>query len=116
MQALPLNVSTPRPHFHDEPAIDRLIAMNLALLREVSVLKDRVTTLEKLGEAAGWLAEGALDAYHPDLAERTVREAVREAMVGRVLNVLGQEIEELERGADAQGYWRTIEGIETGEV
>lgn len=116
MGALPVHVSTPRPRFHEEPAIDRLIAMNLALLREVSVLRDRMVTLERLGEAAGWLADGAVDAYRPELAERTLREAAREAMVGRVLGILGQEIEELERGAGAEGYWGTIAGIEEGSV
>ncbi len=113
---LPKFVSGKRPAFHADPAIDRLIAMVLALTREVSVLRDRVDTLEVLGQEAGWLTIDAVEAYVPPLPVRQRREAGREAMIGRVLAILSEEIADLEAGASDDGYWATISAIETGEA
>jgi hypothetical protein len=116
MKPLPKHVSGVRPAFHADPAIDRLIAMVLALTRENSVLRDRVDTIEILAEAAGWLAPGAIEAYVPPLTVRQRRETSREAMIGRVLAVMSEEIADLEAGATDDAYWATIAGIEMGEV
>jgi hypothetical protein len=116
MPPLPRHVRNPRPRIHDDPAIDRLIAMNLALAREISVLRDRVTTLEKLGEQAGWLAPGAVDGWQQTPDERKAREAAREGLVKRVFSIVEQEIEELERGAEQSGYWTAVEAIEGGDA
>jgi hypothetical protein len=116
MKPLPKHVSGARPAFHADPAIDRLIAMVLALTRENSILRDRVDTLEILAQDAGWLKPGAIDAYLPPLDVRQRREASREAMIGRVLAVMSEEIADLEAGATDDRYWATIEGIERGEV
>ena len=113
---LPLHAGNARPSFHTDPAIDRLIAMNLALVREVSVLKDRLTTVEKLGHAAGWLGPDAIDGYQPDLDERKQREAVREGLVTRVFAILAQEIDELDAKATPSAYWQDVADIETGEA
>lgn len=106
---LPRRVKGARPRFHDEPAVDRLIAMLVALTSEVSVLADRVATLETLTG----LGHEAVDAHVPDLAERERREARREALVARVFAAL--EVE-LEGPAEAGDYWETIGRIERGEV
>ena len=113
---LPLHVGNARPKFHEDPAIDRLIAMNLALTREVSVLKDRLTTLEKLGEQAGWLAPDAVDTYQPTQPERETREATREALISRVLAILQQEIDELETSTTPSAYWQDVDAIEKGDA
>lgn len=102
-----------RPTFHDQPAIDRLIAISLALASELSVLRDRVDTIELLGAEAGWLKPGAVDAFVPDQPTRERRERAREAYLGRVLHILKAEIEGLEQGGD---YWSDVGSIERGEV
>ena len=111
---LPKHVNGARPSFHADPAIDRLIAMMLALTREVSVLRDRVDTLEILGAEAGWLTPDAVENYIAPLPVRQRREATREAMLGRVLSIMTQEITDLESGAG--DYWGTISQIEKGEL
>lgn len=113
---LPRFVSGGRPGFHAEPAIDRLVAMVLALTREVSMLRDRVDTLEVLGQKAGWLGADAVETYVPPLPVRQRREAGREAMIGRVLAIMAEEIADLEAGATDDSYWATVSGIEKGEV
>lgn len=113
---LPRFVAGARPGFHTEPAIDRLIAMVLALTREVSVLRDRVDTLELLGEQAGWLPADAVETYVPPFPVRQRREASRGAMIGRVLAIMAEEIADLEGGETDDAYWATVAGIEKGEV
>lgn len=105
-----------RPAFHEQGSIDRLVAMVLALTGEVSVLADRVRTLEALGTRAGWLEAGAADAYRPDLPEREAREQAREALVGRVLAIVDEELADLADDDSDAEYWRRVRAVETGAV
>jgi hypothetical protein len=109
---LPRRAKGARPRFHDEPAIDRLIAIVVALASEVSVLADRLATLEQLSG----VGHAAVDAHALDMAERARREARREALVARVFAALDDEIEGLARGESEAGYWQTIERVERGEL
>jgi predicted Ser/Thr protein kinase len=106
---LPRTVRGKRPAFHEQAATDRLIAMVLALTSEVSVLRDRVATLEAL--TAG---RDAVDAFVPDLEERKHREAEREAYLGRVLHIMREEIADIEGDETSDAYWREISDIEEG--
>lgn len=113
MTPLPRTARGKRPAFHENASIDRLVAIVLALTSEVSVLRDRLDTVELLGRQAGWLGEGAVDGFVPDQPTRERREAAREAYLGRVLHILQAEVAGLERDED---YWATIAGIEHGEI
>lgn len=106
---LPRTARGKRPAFHENASIDRLVSMVLALTSELSVLRDRVDTLELLGTQAGWLADGAVESFVPDLPLRERREAAREAYLGRVLHIMQAEIDGLGRDED---YWATIGEIE----
>lgn len=110
MTALPRTTRGKRPAFHDDAATDRLITIVLALASEVSVLRDRVDTIEILGNRAGWLADGAVDTFVADHATRERREAAREAYLDRVLHILKSEVEGLD---DSSDYWDTIGEIES---
>lgn len=100
-----------RPEFHDDGSIDRLIAMNLALASEVSALRDRVDTLERLGTAAGWLGASAVDNYSPTMDVKLIREARREEFVERIFHVLKEEVEDLQAGETSEAYWAKIAAI-----
>lgn len=98
-----------RPAFHENASVDRLVTIVLALASEVSVLRDRLDTVELLGARAGWLPDGAVDGFIPDQATRERREAAREAYLDRALHILKAEIEGLERDED---YWASVAEIE----
>jgi hypothetical protein len=101
--SVPRTARGKRPRFHDNDAIDRLVAMVMALASETSVLRDRIDTIELLGQQAGWLTPGAIDTFMPDDATRARREAMREAYLGRVFHILQAEIEGLAQGAQDSG-------------
>lgn len=106
---LPRTARGKRPAFHENSAIDRLITIVMALTSEVSVLRDRVDTMELLGNKSGWLEHGAVDGFVADHPTRERREVAREAYLGRVLHALRAEIDGLEQEDD---YWASISEIE----
>jgi hypothetical protein len=83
--------------------------MVMTLASEVSVLADRVATLEAV------TAPGAVGAFEPDMAMRSAREAAREALLARVLAPLLVELEALGSDEGRTAYWERIRRIETGE-
>lgn len=107
-------VAGKRPEFHDAKAVDRLITMVLTLAQEISVLRDRVDTLEQLGAEHGWLKPGAVEAYDPPAEVRAAREARREEEVERLFYALRQDLFDLEAGQTRESYWQTVAAIETG--
>jgi len=64
--------------------VNQLLAAVTSLTAEVSVLRQRVKTLEALGTHAGWLAADAVDRHQPAIAEREEQAAWNEALLSRV--------------------------------
>ncbi len=77
-----------RPYFFDDPAIDQLYAMFLAMSAEMSVAWDRVDALERLLADKGLLEPGEVSAYRPDEAAERARAEHRRHMIERVFRVL----------------------------
>lgn len=64
---------------------DQALGMILALLSEVSVMRARIDTLERLLGAQGMLASGAVDAYVPDHEAATARDGLRQRIIAKVM-------------------------------
>ncbi len=91
---LPRTAKGRRPHYFADPATDRLLAMVVTLMEELSATRDRVDSLERVLERERVLAEGAVEAFRPEGETAEVREARRAAFTARVLRVLDAEIAE----------------------
>jgi hypothetical protein len=85
-----------RPDFHDDPAIDRLVSLTMALVGEVSVLRERMDTVERLLEAKGSISQADIDGYVPDKAAGDQRGLATRAYVARVMRGFQQEVEAME--------------------
>ncbi|MYY09328.1 hypothetical protein GT204_10500 [Streptomyces sp. SID4919] len=74
--------------FFQDPAIDKLLGLVMALAGETYVLRDRVRVLERLLTDGGTLAEGAAEAYvipaDAEGAWRTDRDAFFERLLGPI--------------------------------
>ncbi|MET0239135.1 MAG: hypothetical protein ABW184_04480 [Sphingobium sp.] len=70
----------------EAPEIARLTAMTVALLQELAVTRERLDTLERMGEAAGWLNRASLDAYRADGAAEAERHAARRRLIEVVMH------------------------------
>ena len=99
-----MTAADPEQTFFKDPALDRALAMIMALAAELAVTKDRLRALEVLLENAGTLSAGALDAYQPGPAEEAYLAAERNAMAQQLMEAAkGSQVS---RGARADNEER----------
>lgn len=84
-----------RPVYFDDPQIDKLLAIAIALAGEVSVLRERLDTLERLAQAKGLFSIEEIETYQPDDQVAKEREQWRADYIARVLRVVQEEVEGL---------------------
>nr|WP_290226762.1 hypothetical protein [Trichocoleus desertorum] len=77
-----------RPVYFENSETDKLLAMVLALAEEVSVLRDRLDTVERLAQAKGLLSQAEIETYQPDPQAASKREQQRAAYIARILRVV----------------------------
>lgn len=112
--ALQLKAKGERPQYFADPAVDKTLAITLALAGEVAVLRDRLDTLERRLEAGLPVTRAALDADVPDANVRAERDRWREQYLANVLRIVHQEREELARAAGSPApYDAAVAAVET---
>ena len=79
-----------RPFFMADPDVDRLLAMVAALTAELSVVRNRLDTVERLADVGLPATPANIEAYEPGPAVEAAREAVRSAMLDRIFRILSQ--------------------------
>ncbi|MCP5360989.1 MAG: hypothetical protein R3E75_01335 [Steroidobacteraceae bacterium] len=84
---LPRQTRGKRPHFFDDPALDQMMTFLLELTTEVSVMRERLDTVERLLERDGKVTRETIEAYIPDADIEKVRAAWRDAYVKRVFRM-----------------------------
>jgi hypothetical protein len=86
----PAKIQTPRtaqglrPQYFDDPNMDQMHAMIVALAAEVSVLFDRFDAVERILDRKGVLTRADLETWRPDDAAEDERKAMREALIRRL--------------------------------
>ncbi len=80
--------STKEQTFFNDPALDKMMGMVMALAAEVYILRDRNRALEEMLEQTGVLPTGALDNYQPDDERRQQLAAERDAFIARIMQPL----------------------------
>jgi hypothetical protein len=105
---LPRRAKGERPYFFDDPAIDQLHAMFLALSAELSVAYDRIDTLERLLERKGLVPRAEVEAYRPDDAVDGERAARRAEYLQRIFRIFRDQRDGLAKADRMSQYERTI--------
>ncbi len=90
-----------RPYFFDDPSVDKVLAMVMALTGEVSVLQDRVDTHEKLAADKIWPTAENVEAFELTEEVEKERDIRRSAYLGRVMRIVTEELERLKRDTKA---------------
>ncbi len=80
-----------RPHFYDDPAVDQLWAIILALTAELSVTYDRLDTVERLLDQHGVLKRDAVEDYEPDSTAEAERKQRRDEYIARIFRVVRED-------------------------
>jgi hypothetical protein len=84
-----------RPEYLDSPFEERMLSMLMALVGEVSVLRERLDTVERLLEAGGSISRDDIESYAPDLETGKDRNRIIREYIARVMRGVQQDMEAL---------------------
>jgi hypothetical protein len=82
-----------RPQYFDDPALDRMLSILMAVVGEVSVLKERLDTVERLLDAKGTISRADIEAYEPDREAAYERGLATQEFIARVMRGVQQDME-----------------------
>lgn len=77
-----------RPEFTDDPMLDRLYAITLALVTELSVTRARLDTVERLLDRKGVVGSNEVEQFTPDESEATKRGEIQQQYLDRIFRTL----------------------------
>tara|TARA_B100000686_G_scaffold327100_1_gene385667 strand:- start:330 stop:689 length:360 start_codon:yes stop_codon:yes gene_type:complete len=93
-----------RPDYAGAVLTDQLVSMVMALAGEVSVLRERLDTVERIAAEKDVLSSADIDAYEPDADTLAQRDKWRADYLDRVLWIVSAELEAREAGETNEGY------------
>ena len=101
-----------RPAYFDDPANDRTLSIVMAIAGEVSVLRERLDTVERLLDAKGSITRADIEAYAPDRAAAGERGLLTNEYIARILRGVQQDMEALtEREPSVEDLSRTLRDL-----
>ena len=80
-----------RPQFFASPEIDQMMTFIIELTTEVSVLSERLNTVEQLLDAHGTISREDIERYRPDVDVEIERTRARRALIERVFRMHGDQ-------------------------
>jgi hypothetical protein len=103
-----------RPMFYDAPGMDQAMSMILVLANELSVVRDRLDTVEKVAATKGVMLDADIEAYQPDQAVLEAREARRQDFLARLYYLARKDAAEQSSDDTAERYAKMLEEIAAG--
>lgn len=89
-----------RPQFFDDPAVERVMSVAMALAAELSVTRERLDTLERVLASHGLIEPDAVERFEPDADAQAARHEMGRAYIARVLRLIDQDVQALRDGGD----------------
>lgn len=89
-----------RPQFLDDPAVERVLSITMALAGELSVARERIDTLERLLVQRGVLGADAIQTFVPDAAALAERDAWGREYIARILRIVDQDVQAMRDAAE----------------
>lgn len=85
-----------RPDFLGDPVVERMLSILLAVAGEVSVLKERLDTVERLLETKGSIDRADIESYMPDPDAAYQRSVMTKEYVARIMRGVQQDMEAMQ--------------------
>ncbi len=102
-----------RPYFFDDPNVDKLLAIITALAGEVSVLRERLDTHERLAAQMTWPNETNVENYDsPDEVSKS-REEWRGQFISRILRIVRDDVERMSSDETEHEYQSQVRHVST---
>lgn len=104
-----------RPQYFSDPDVDRLLAVIVPLIAEVSVLRDRLDTVERLIEKNGLFEQNEVEKFTPGEDVQASRNHWRAQYLERIFRITQSELEEITagRGVDLD---KVIDDFTSGRI
>ncbi|MBL0924017.1 MAG: hypothetical protein IBJ12_06065 [Sphingomonadaceae bacterium] len=83
-----------RPQYLD-PEDDRILSILIALVGEVSVMRERMDTIERLLDANGTISRTDIESYVPDMATGRERNLLIKEYLARIMRGVQQDMQAL---------------------
>lgn len=93
-----------RPYFFDDPSVDKLLSILMSLTGEVSVLRERLDTHERLAESQLLPSAERIEDFEISDELQAIRAQERSALLKRVLRVISDDLERMKRDASDTTY------------
>lgn len=84
-----------RPAYFDDPGSDRMLSILMAVVGEVSVVKERLDTVERLLDAKGTISRADIEAYAPDRDAARERGTMTAEYIARIMRGVQQDMESM---------------------
>jgi hypothetical protein len=83
-----------RPQYLD-PEDERILSILMALAGEVSVMRERMDTIERLLDAKGMVSRDDIESYSPDLETGRERNLITREYIARIMRAVHQDMQAL---------------------
>ena len=103
-----------RPKIYPHEGQDHMMAMMMALIQEVAVLRDRVDLVERVAESKGIILSEEVEGFTLDQEALEAREQWRNDYMARIFAIFEQEAAELAAKSTSGGYQKTLDDIAVG--
>ena len=97
------NAKGERPFYFDDPAVDKLLSMLMGLASEVSIMRDRLDTIERIAEEKGLFLQKEVEKYQAGDETLKARAVRRELFLSEITRIIQTELEGLQQ--DKAGYY-----------
>jgi len=88
-----------RPYYFDNPDVDRVLSITMAIAGELAVSRERIDTLERVLESKGLLNQQDIDSFSPSSEQAEQRGLWQQEFIARILRVVQQEREAVQEQA-----------------
>ena len=107
------NAKGKRPTFYDAPGMDHAVSMIMVLANEMSVLHDRLDSVERVAKASGLDLAAGVETLVLDQEALEAREAWRQNFLERIYYLARKDTAEVAAAESAETYAATIDDIAT---
>lgn len=105
-----------RPKIYPHEGQDHLMAMTMALVQEVAVLRDRLDLFERVAASKDIVLSDEIESFQLDQTALEEREAWRVGYMSRIFAIFEQEAAELAVQDSSEKYQNTLDDIAEGKL
>ncbi len=85
-----------RPYFFEDPAVERVMNITMAIGMELAVMRERMDSIERLLDEKGVVSREDINSYTPKNKQiETERQQWHSEYISRILRIIQQEMEQM---------------------